>query len=551
MRLKQNRHSFANLTHWFLLLFLAMFFSCSLFDRPADTFTQVGKGVMFLRHGSWLYSIGGVDDSGSSSASTSVATIGEDGSITAESATASLPVGIRNGVAFSAGNLVYVIGGKAESGLVSAIYYTLVNSDGTLGFGADRHWETNLRSLPEARAYAAWAFYDGWIFLIGGETSSGATESIIRARIYQDGQVGQWYESSQTLPNARWGAASTVMDGRLYIAGGADTHSITPEVVSFALGEYGALSDRRIESDTPLALQEAILVHDRSDLILVGGYGAEGWSKKMFRNHGGIWSETSLTTGIEGPFFGQADSSLYCLPSPDENRTEVTRIEGPSLAPEAPVVVSGSGMVPNNSLIHVDGGPGVTVRYRVDGGTPSVTDPIWPDASIKVSSSTLPSMELSLAAFASDGTASPAIHRTYSVRAGGFFVVIEDTLQIHNPGYATLDYHVLQESGSEGMTPIAASSLWYRIIVNTAGNYRLTWADADENATYSARLKLSVYEVDLYTEVPDLAENPSRDRRGGLAAPLHLALNPGDYYVYIRDIDNHEGGDFGLSLARE
>ncbi|HWP68887.1 MAG TPA: hypothetical protein VN437_06245, partial [Rectinemataceae bacterium] len=62
---------------------------------------------------------------------------------------------------------------------------------------------------------------------------------------------------------------------------------------------------------------------------------------------------------------------------------------------------------------------------------------------------------------------------------------------------------------------------------------------------------VSVNEVDLYTEVPDLSELPSRDKRGGLAAPLRLALNPGDYYVWIRDMDGQEGRNFGLSLVKE
>jgi hypothetical protein len=551
MRRKRERNPFRAFGYCILLLFLMALPSCSLFNWPQNTTDQKGKGAMLLRHDSWLYCIGGLDDSGSISASSEMATVDGNGAISGWQSTSSLPVGIHHGAAFAAGSLAYVIGGMTDSGLSSAIYYTLVTADGKLGFGTDDHWETNLRPLPEARAYAAWVLSDGWIFLIGGETPSGATKSIIRARIYQDGQVGQWYESSQSLPEARWGSAATVMGERLYIAGGANAHGMTSEVVSFALGEYGALSDRRIEPSLPLALQEAVLLADRDDLLLAGGSGSNGWSKKVYRNHGGIWAETSLTANVEGPYSGHAGASLYCLSSPDINGSEVARIEGLSVAPEAPVVVSGSGMVPNNSLIDIDGGPGLTVRYRKDSGTPTIADAAWPAASIKISSSTLPSMELSLAAFSSDGTVSPVVHRTYAVRAGGFFVMVEGTLQIHDSAYTGLDYRVMQESGSEGTAPTAASSLWYRMIIDTAGNYRLAWADADEDTAYSARLMVSVYEVDLYTEVPDLSEIPSRDRRGGLAAPLHLALNPGDYYVYIRDTDGREGRDFGLSLVKE
>ncbi|MFZ2635313.1 MAG: hypothetical protein WAX33_03130 [Rectinemataceae bacterium] len=506
---------------------------------------------MLLRHDSWLYRIGGLEGSSFSSASAKMAIIDDEGNMDALQNVASLPQGIHHGVAFSAGNLVYVIGGKTDKGLVSTIYYTYINTDGTLGFGTNGRWESNVIPLPEARAGAAWILHDGWIFLIGGETQSGKSNSIIRARLYQDGQVGQWYKSVQTLPDTLLGAAAAVLDDRLYIAGGTNQHGITSEVISFALGEYGALLDRRIEPDLPLALQEAILLEDRNDLILAGGYDDEGRCQKVYRYHDGIWSDTALTAGAEGSSFGRAGGALFYLPSSDEESDRVVRLDGLSLAPEAPNVIPGSGMVPNKSTILVDGGPGLTVRYRENGGIPTAADPVWPATSIKISATTLPSMELSLASFASDGTASPAVHREYSVRSGSLFVVIEDTLQVHDSGYSGLEYRIMQESGSDGMTPTAASSLWYRIRIDSAGNYRLAWADADEDATFSARLMLSVYEADLYTEVPDLAEIPAHDKRGGQASPLYLALNTGNYFVYIRDIDDQEGRTFGFSLVRE
>jgi hypothetical protein len=176
-----------------------------------------------------------------------MAAVGEAGSIGIWQDTASLPVGLRDGVVFSAGNFVYVLGGRNDGGPVSTIYYTYIDPDGSLGFGADKHWESNVVPLPEARSSAAWALHDGWIFLIGGKTASGATNTIIRARIYQDGQIGQWYRSPATLPSARWGSSSAIEGERLYIAGGADEHGLTAKMLSFAFGEYGALADRRLE----------------------------------------------------------------------------------------------------------------------------------------------------------------------------------------------------------------------------------------------------------------------------------------------------------------
>jgi len=506
---------------------------------------------MLLRHGPWLYRAGGLDEADSPSTSAKYALIGEGGILGAWQRTAPLPEGIRHGAAFTAGNLVYVIGGRSDSGISPAIFYTFINPDGELGYGADRHWERNARALPEPRTGAAWALHDGWIFLAGGRTSAGTTNYIIRARSWQDGEIGQWYGSRQTLTGERWGAAAAVMDGRLYIAGGADNRGRKAEMLSFSLGDYGSLSDRRIEPDLPFALQEAILLADKDDLVLAGGYGDEGWSSGIFRFHDGAWTDTSLVADAEGSSFVKAGGNLFYLPLGGKGEDAgAARLDGMSLAPDRPIVLPGSGMVPRSSPVLIGGEPGVTLRYLEGHENPSASDAVWPNPPPRISSSALPSMRLAIAGFFPDGSASPTVFREYRQRSGSLFVVIADTLQIHDSGSADLDYRRMQESGASGSMPTATSSLWLRIRIESTDDYLLSWADADEDSRFSSRLMVSVYESDLYTEVPDAQENPSYDRRGGLAEPLRLALNAGDYFLHIRDIDGREGRDFGISLMR-
>lgn len=537
------------------LILLILFSSCVLpgwpWGKTRDYPAEQSDGAMLLRHGSWLYRAGGVDEANSTSPSVKYALIGETGILGAWQRTAPLPEGIRQGAAFAAGNLAYVLGGQSDSGISPVIFYTFINPDGELGYGADRHWERNARALPEPRTGAAWALHDGWIFLFGGRTSAGTTDSIIRARIWQDGQIGQWYGSRQTLTGARWGAASAIREGRLYIAGGADDRSRKAEMLSFSLGDYGSLSDRRIEPDLPIALQEAILLTDEDDLILAGGYGDEGWSSRIFRFHDGAWTDTSLVADAEGSSFVKAGGNLFYLPLGGKGEDAgAARLDGMSLAPDRPIVLPGSGMVPRNSPVLVGGEPGVALRYREDQENPSVSDATWPSPPIKISASTLPGMRLAIAGFSPDGSASPPVFREYRQRSGSLFVVIEDTLQIHDSGSAGLDYRRMQESGAPGSMPTATSSLWLRIRIESTDDYLLSWADADEDSRFSSRLMLSVYESDLYTEVPDAQEYPSYDRRGGLAEPLRLSLNAGDYFLHIRDIDGREGRDFGISILR-
>jgi hypothetical protein len=83
--------------------------SCGLSGWPLNDAPGIpaeqGKGAMLLRHGSWLYRTGGLDESNSTSASAMVTTIGESGTLGEWLHTASLSEGIKHGAAFTAGNL--------------------------------------------------------------------------------------------------------------------------------------------------------------------------------------------------------------------------------------------------------------------------------------------------------------------------------------------------------------------------------------------------------------------------------------------------------------
>lgn len=545
---------------WITVVLVATLFSCTLGGlNPLTTTTTLpnfiqhqGDGAMLLHHGSWLYRAGGLDASSLISASTRMTAVDPGGNTGTWQDTASLPKGTRYGSIIAAGNLVYVLGGKTSRGLTSTIHFTSMNGvDGTLGFGTSRRWESNLRALPEARAHAACILHDGWIFLIGGEIASGATDSIIRARLYQDGQVGQWYRSTQVLPEVLWGAAAAIVGNRLYVAGGANQSGVKRDVTSFRLEEYGFLSDRRVEASLPKALQDVVLAADRDGLILAGGFGTAEGSSVVYRHESGIWTGTTLTAAASGSSSARAGEFLWYLPQSSAVSLLPVRLEGLALSPATPVMIPGSGLVPNNSPIRVMAEAGITVRYRTDGGMPTITDPVYPGTPIKVAAGTLPSMKISLAAFSSNGIPSPVVQHSYRVRATGMFVLTEKTLTIRSADYSGLERCTLQETGSRGSPPIPVDLLWYRIRIDRAGIFRLTWADADENVAYSARIMVSVYEVDLYTEVPDLADIPARDRRGGTAAPLHFALQPGDYFVAVRDVDGATGRDFGLTLVKE
>ncbi|HEY9054375.1 MAG TPA: hypothetical protein VIO60_06115, partial [Rectinemataceae bacterium] len=279
-----------------VLLLLA---SCDFF-KGLGVATHPSSGASFAASGSSIYCLGGSDDSDTLLDSALYAVLDSEGAIGPWASASALPTAMKDGSAFASGNILYYLGGRGAGGLSDAIYYTLVWQDGSLGFGSDLHWERNARSLPQPRANAALALHDGWVYLIGGTTPEGATASIIRARIWQDGQIGQWYECPETLGQALWGCSATVAGDRLYVAGGANISGPKKAFRSFGFGEYGSLADARSETELPIPLQKAVLASDGEDLILAGGWDADGPSSSVYRYEGGFWSDVGLSAEAAG-----------------------------------------------------------------------------------------------------------------------------------------------------------------------------------------------------------------------------------------------------------
>lgn len=218
---------------------IALLVSCELFVRPPEGEDLAGPGVMTVTYGDYAYSIGGRDETGAPSRTVKVASIGSGGAVGAWSETASLPEGRAHGAAFAAGNMIYVLGGIGPGGIAKDIYFTSIRDDGSLGFGADRRWEKNLRPLPEPMAAPSSLYVDGRIVLAGGEGADGPLDGIMHARLYQDGQIGQWYRSPALLPEAMLYPLIALREGRFYCGGGAP--------VSWSAGSHFLLGDLRAE----------------------------------------------------------------------------------------------------------------------------------------------------------------------------------------------------------------------------------------------------------------------------------------------------------------
>ncbi len=118
---------------------------------------------------------------------------------------------------------LYEIGGYTSANVVT-VEYSYIDNGGSGAFGT----LSTTTALPTATEYATSIAYNGYIYEIGGETSSGAVTTVNFAPISSNGTVGAW-STTTALPTATYGATSVAYNGYVYEIGGyttADTATI-------------------------------------------------------------------------------------------------------------------------------------------------------------------------------------------------------------------------------------------------------------------------------------------------------------------------------------
>lgn len=518
-------------------------------EDPEEETIDSGSGAMLVRHGGYLYILGGLDDDGAPKAEVAAAPINAEGEVEGSWFNASpLPVPIAFGMSFATANYIYVLGGITAGGALSdRIYYAYVQPEGgALGFGEEGQWDTNLRNLPYGLARAALAIDDGHLYLAGGETPDGKSDAILYARLYRDGFVGYWYPAGCTLPGPRAGSGATIeyRDGdlRLVVAGGEKDDQPLDEVSLFSLKEHGILSDPEI-LDLPAALANPVVLFDADTVLVAGGYGTTGASSAIYSLAGGGWNTEQESITALGPSCGRAGGRLHYLEysqaePPEDGKVLIPGEKDLSLSPEAPGVLPGSGLVQNRSYVRLRAEPGTVVRYATAPEGERITDvtaadPEWPPAEpYRI----LENQEMAFRVFGLGGRTSPLIRRSYRVRSTGFFVDTKRlTVKSEMP-----DTHDLLAPG------------WYFFVMEESGTITVFFEDADTSVYpgVSTRVRISVFEPDLFTPVPQAVIGKRVMDLGSSASPVTVWLNAGTYYIEAFELTDSGGtGRFLLWLV--
>lgn len=190
--------------------------SVGSWNTSANPLTQGLQEANAYAYNGKLYISAGRDGSGNSYKQTYYATLNSsDGSVdTWTTSPQLLPNNITAAASAVHNGYVYIMGGY-KLGVLSDIYYTKINTDGTINA-----WSTASNSLPQSMYQMGAVVVNDNLYAIGGYGSSSALDTVYYAPLNSDGSVGSWKTNAVTLPTATYMHQTVTYNNYIYVLGG-------------------------------------------------------------------------------------------------------------------------------------------------------------------------------------------------------------------------------------------------------------------------------------------------------------------------------------------
>ena len=171
-----------------------------------------------------------------------------------------------------ANGYVYVVGGNSTTTPQSTVYYAKVNSDGTTGA-----WTTSTYALPAATSYTSAVAQNGYLYVLGGSNSGGTEQATVYfARLNSDGSTGSWYTTT-VLPAARSNGSAFSVNGYMYYIGGQSTTDTAQNTTYYSkINSDGTLGSWTAGSTITNARKSAQVVTANGYVYVAGGVGNTG-----------------------------------------------------------------------------------------------------------------------------------------------------------------------------------------------------------------------------------------------------------------------------------
>lgn len=168
-------------------------------------------------------------------------------------------------------------------------------------------WDTTERVLPEATYDSQLAVIDGYVYLFGGAGS----KKIFRATL---DNPADWVDTGATLPNILSRSQLAIIDTTVYLFGGNDGYGPTDHVYSAALSDPLTWTDLGVV--LPKKLQDSQLVIIDGYVYLLGGQDIDGPTNSVLRADATIplvWTNIGglLPDPLYGSQVGFIGNSIY------------------------------------------------------------------------------------------------------------------------------------------------------------------------------------------------------------------------------------------------
>lgn len=170
---------------------------------------------------------------------------------------------------------VYLLGGRIATEVIKRVYCAPLNADGSLG-----GW-TRLDDLPVAAHASRAIITRNRLYLLGGETLSGAIDTVMTAPINLDGTLGPWV-IAPSLPAPVASAATIIVNNHVYLFGGRNT-AILNTIYKAPISANGILGSWSSAGVMPTELSSAQIIAGKNRVFLLGGTTSSGDSSAILK----------------------------------------------------------------------------------------------------------------------------------------------------------------------------------------------------------------------------------------------------------------------------
>jgi hypothetical protein len=286
-------------------------------------------GESAVAYNGYMYEWGGAIAAGTIQTNVYYAAINSNGSLGTWALAGNNPaVGTFGGTGVAYNGYLYQVGSDttdAAAGATTATYYSAIAANGTVGA-----W-TASTVVTGARYLASVTTYNGYVYVIGGDSTAGTAQTTIYYAPLSAG-VGTWATTTTPLTTGTDGSAATMQNGYLNIFGGTTTNAYGGAIAtSYSVpisssgnitGTFGAVTS------LPTALSNLEAVYYNDYVFEYGGVNNAGAvQSQVYSNVAYSGGQNTITTNNQGVSIGSTVNSTTSLQVENAAGTDILSVD--------------------------------------------------------------------------------------------------------------------------------------------------------------------------------------------------------------------------------